>query len=279
MIFTYGYPATNSKKGKMSAKNALLRKCRCGGKNRSPRRDKCKNIVTDDTVKKPDLAIYSQLEIIQNNGIANWDSPDIITNDWRPFRLKPEAEVKVRNISPDVPAINAQVHYAISAFGIGTKVIPQLIKSVSIAPNSEVELTFPLAQTTLNGDPRVGVHIRIEHPHDENLINNSGSQVHDGGYTSESGRNVKVHIPIYNDSGATRQINLSIMPTDLVTTLNSSSHIFAPNEQISVELTIEVPNFLHGTPSDYLNRAVTIIGRLPTGELVGGVTRLIRIDD
>jgi len=217
--------------------------------------------------------------VLQNGGVPNWDSPDIITNDWRPFKLKQEAEVKVRNISPDTPATNALIHYSISPFGIGTKLERKLTKTVSITANSEIELLFPLDQTTLDGDPRVGVHIQIEHPHDENIMNNVGSQVHDGGYTTESGRNFNVQIPVYNNSNFSRQINLSIMPTDVVTNLNTINHVFAAHEQITVTLNVQIPNFLHGTPALVSNREVTVVGRLPNGELIGGVTRLIRIDD
>jgi hypothetical protein len=71
---------------------------------------------------------------------------------------------------------------------------------VSIGVNSEIELTFPLDQKTLKGDPRVGVHIKIEHPHDPVLINNVGSQVHDGGYTTESGRKFSLRFPLLNNS-------------------------------------------------------------------------------
>ena len=233
----------------------------------------------EDKVDKPDLAIYSQVEAIQNGQVPNYDSPDIITNNWRPFRLQNEAKVKIRNLSPDVPAINALVHYSTSDFGIGTPEVPRLTKVVNVPAGSEIELLFPLDQETLNGDPRVGVHILIEHPHDPNLGNNFGSQVHDGGFTTESGRNFTVAIPVMNNSGMSRQINLSIMPTDLNAALSFGSMVFAPFEQKLVSLSIQVPNHLHGTGSNYLSRAVTVVGRLAGNQILGGVTRLVRIDD
>ncbi|MFK8102578.1 MAG: hypothetical protein AB8G15_08635 [Saprospiraceae bacterium] len=258
---------------------SFLKGCQCGGVRKTPGKKGCQNIVTDSPVEKPDLAIYSQVEVLAQGDIPNWDSPDIATNQWRPFRLMEEARVTVRNLSPTVPAIRALVHYAISPFGIGTRQERKLTKVINLAPNSQVDLNFPLDQSTLEGDPRVGVHILIEHPHDPSLINNAGSQVHDGGYTSESGRSFSVQVPVYNDSNFSREFNLSIMPTDLIASINPNTRVLAAREQIIATLTIQVPNFLSGAPDNVLNRAVTVVGRLSGGELIGGVTRLLRIDN
>jgi hypothetical protein len=261
------------------ARKSFWKGCRCGGNRKTRTPSGCNSIVTSDPVEKPDLAIYSQQEELSNGNIPNWDSPDIITNSWRPFRLRNEANVKVRNLSPNVPAINALVHYATSPFGIGTRQERKLTKVVNLAPNQEIELQFPLDAATLEGDPRVGVHILIEHPHDPNQANNYGAQVHDGGYTTESGRNFNVQIPVYNDSNFSRQINLSLMPTDIIASVNTASHVFAPYEQLVVTLNIQIPGFLNGAPDAIINRAVTVVGRLTDGTLIGGVTRLIRIDN
>lgn len=257
----------------------LMGKCHCGAKKRGPTKRKCNNIYVDDPVDKPDLAIYSQLELLSNGQIPSYDNPDIVTNSWRPFRLRQEASVKIRNLSPTVPAINALVHYATSDFGIGTLVVPRLSKVVNLAPSSEIELLFPLDQQTLNGDPRVGVHIGIEHPYDPNLDNNYGSQVHDGGFTTESGRNFTIQVPVMNNASFNRQILLSLMPTDLLVSLSFNTENFAPFEQKTVDLNIEIPNHLHGTAANYLSKSVTVVGRLPNGEVINGITRLVRIDD
>ena len=272
---------TNSSLANSVAKpyRSFISRCRCQGERKPPRKDRCICIHTDDPIEKPDLAIYSQVEQLNNGNVPNWDSPDIVTNFWKPFRLMDEAKVKVRNLSPTVPAINALVHYSTSPFGIGTTQELKLTRVVNIPPGGEIELLFPLDQSTLQGDPRVGVHIQIEHPHDPNMINNEGAQVHDGGFTTESGRNFTVQIPVYNDSNFSREIQLSVMPTDIITSLNPASKVFAAHEQIIATLNIQIPNFLHGTPAAYISRAVTVVGRLTSGELVGGVTRLIRIDD
>lgn len=253
--------------------------CKCGGNSRKSNVSRCGNIDTSTPILKPDLAIYSQAEELQNGNIPSWDSPDIVTNNWRPFRLMPEARVKVRNISASVPAIQAQVHYYIAPFGIGTRREHKLTKVISLPPMGETELLFPLDQDTLGGDPRVGLHIVLEHPHDPNAINNVGAQVHDGGYTTESGRNFTVDIPVFNDSHFSREIVLSLMPTDLIASVTPSSRVFAPFEQFIAQLHIQVPGLLVGTADNVISRAVTVVGRLSSGELIGGATRLLRIDN
>jgi hypothetical protein len=149
---------------------------------------------------------------------------------------------------------------------------------VNVGPARQLDLLFPLHQEVLAGDPRTGVHILIEHPADRNEINNVGSQVHDGGYTTESGRSFNVSIPVVNDSGVSRQIDLAILPTDLVATINPASRMFGPFEQVIATLHIEVPGFLSGSPANEIARAVTVQARA-AGQVIGGATRLLRIDN
>jgi hypothetical protein len=42
---------------------------------------------------------------------------------------------------------------------------------------------------------------------------------------------------------------------------------------------VRVPAALVGSPASVINRGVTVMGRGATGELVGGVTRLLRINN
>jgi hypothetical protein len=233
--------------------------------------------VRNTPIETPDLAIYSQTEQVAIGGTPSWDSPDIVTNDWRPFRLRDEATVTIRNLSGTTSAANARVHFYTAPFGIGTRRQLRLTRVISLAASQQVDLLFPLHQEVLAGDPRTGVHIVIEHATDENQINNSGSQVHDGAYTTESGRSFNVAIPILNDSGVSRQIDLSVMPTDLVATVNPASRVFSPFEQIVSTLHVEVPGFLSGSPGNEIARAVTVVGRTG-GQVIGGATRLLRID-
>jgi hypothetical protein len=262
-----------------SARPSLVELCRCGGPAAlRPRRCRCIR-VQDTPIDTPDLAIYSQAEQIAAGALPSWDSPDILTNDWRPFRLRLESEVTVRNLSTTTTAVNALIHFFTSPFGIGTSRQHRLTRAITLGPAQNASLLFPLPQEVLAGDPRTGVHIVIEHPTDHNTLNNAGSQVHDGGYTTESGRNFDVGIPVINDSGITRDIQLSILPTDLLATLAPTTHHFAPFEQIVANLHIEVPGFLAGTPANAIVRAVTVIARTDGGAIIGGATRLLRIDD
>jgi hypothetical protein len=266
----------------VSVKSSFLDGCRCNGARSSGIKDRCQTLVTSDPIEKPDLAIYSQVEELQLGNSPSWDSPDIITNNWRPFRLAPEAIVTVRNLSATVPAINAQVHYSISPFGIGTIKELKLTKIINLSPSSEITLNFPLDAATLDGDPRVGVHIQIDHPHDSSLINNVGAQVHDGGYTTESGREFTIQVPIYNNSNFARQIQLSVLPTDIIASIapaDAAFEMFAPHQQKIATLSMKIPDFIHGTAASSVQKSVTMVGRLSTGELIGGITRLIRIDN
>ncbi|MEM8640035.1 MAG: hypothetical protein AAGG51_14645, partial [Cyanobacteria bacterium P01_G01_bin.54] len=64
--------------------------CRCNGKKRS-QKFHCPSFLPPRPPELPDLAIYSQEEMLEQGRNPSWDSPDIITNNWRPFRLFEEA--------------------------------------------------------------------------------------------------------------------------------------------------------------------------------------------
>jgi len=239
----------------------------------------CTYLSPDHPIEQPDLAIYSQNEQLALGTAPSWDSPDITTNDWRPFRLKASSKVTVRNLSPKVSAVNALVHFFTSPFGIGMPRTLLASKMITLPPASQVVLDFPLDAATLAGDQRIGVYVGLEHPHDEKAINNSGEQVHVGAYTTESGRTFDVSIPVLNNTNFTRSMLFNVLPTDLVASVTPNAHTFAPHAQINIKLHVQVPTPLVGTPGNEINRAVTVIAKLNTGALVGGVTRLLRIDN
>ena len=76
-----------------------------------------------------------------------------------------------------------------------------------------------------------------------------------------------------------REIQLSVLTTDVRTRLTPSSHTFAPHEEIMVTLQIDIPAGLTGAPGSEIFSSATVIGRLTSSELIGGVTRLLRIDN
>lgn len=77
--------------------------------------------LEETTVETPDMGIYGQTEVLTAGGIPTWDDPDIVTNDWRPFRLRQEASVTVRNFSTTTSPAKARVHCHTALFGIGAR--------------------------------------------------------------------------------------------------------------------------------------------------------------
>lgn len=208
-----------------------------------------------------------------------WNSPDITTNFYSPFELFVEPEFKIRNLSATASAINTLVHVSTSPFGIGMQRTPLSTKVVNLAPSQEVTLLYPLPQSLLNGDQKIGVYVQIEHPHDKNLLNSRAAQIIFAVHTTEVGRSFSVQFPVLNQSGAARQITLSVLPNDLVTSLSPAVHSFAPFEQIQATLKIQVPNTIHGTPAAVVEKEVTVIGRAPDGSVIDGLTYVVRINN
>ena len=260
-------------------RQAPARRYPCQPKKRPQRKDCCAHVNSNQPIQRPDLAIYSQEEQLSLGNQPTWDNPDMTTNSWSPFQLNAESVIVVRNLSPTVSAVNGLVHFYTSPFGIGMPQTLLATRMVSIPPASQVELNFPLPAATLNGDQRIGVYVVLAHPHDTRLLNNRGSQVHEGAYTTESGREFDVSIPVLNDSNFPNEIQLAILPTDLTASITPASHLFTPHQQITATLHVKVPAALVGSSSSVINRGVTVAGRRPSGELVGGVTRLLRINN
>ena len=208
-----------------------------------------------------------------------WNSPDITTNLWNPFRLQQEAEVKVRNLSPTASAANVLVHLYTSQFGIGTQRVALSTKALNLLPLQQVTLLFPFTSSILSGPPTIGVHTKIEHASDSRLINNEGAQVHHGVSTSESGRSHSFQFPVLNRQSAPRQILLSALPNDLGAVATPSARNCAPWEQFIATVTFSVPSVLHGTPAAFVQKEVTVVARYDDGHLIGGLTYVIRIDD
>jgi len=249
----------------------------CKPQRKEPRRSCC--VAIEKPPERPDPASYSQEEQLALSQIPSWNSPDITTNEWSPFRLRNEAEVKVRNLSGTASAANALVHFYVSQFGIGMARSLMSSTMVNLSPSQERTILFPFSQAVLGGSPTIGVYTKIEHPSDIKLINNSGAQIHHGVMTSESGRNFTFHFPIVNAQGTANQITLSVMPNVLSAVVSPSSRNCSPWEQFMATLTFQVPNTIHGTPGAYVEREATVLGRYGNGSLIGGLTYVVRIDD
>jgi hypothetical protein len=250
----------------------------CRRPQRRPGRDGC-CVAIKVPPERPDPASYSQEERLAQGLIPTWNSPDITTNAWSPFRLRPEADVRVRNLSSTASAVNVLVHFATSAFGIGMQPTPMSTLVVALAPLQETVLHFPFPQAILAGPPTIGTYTVIEHPSDANVANNRGAQVHHGLLTSESGRIHTFQVPVLNLSAAPRTLTLSVLPNDLGAAVTPNVRNFAPWEQIQASVTFQVPGTLHGAPGAWVEKEVTVVGRGPGGGVIGGVTYVVRVDD
>lgn len=255
----------------------LRRFLHCRPTARSSRSTCC--VQVDSPPETPDLAIYSQtLQLAQGN-LPTWDSPDIKTNRWSPWRLYQALPITVHNLSPTAHAVRALVQVAVSPFGIGTARTPLGIQRVTIPAASSVELEFPLDQATLDAGPHIGVHVTIEHPHDRSTLNNAGSQLIDGLLTSEDGRSRELDIPVVNDAMHPRTIVLEVHAEDVIAQLAPSSLQLAAGEQSTVTLSTVVPSTIHGSADNPVRRHVHVTARDSAGEVLGGITQIVDIDD
>ncbi len=239
-----------------------------------PKRSGCCCIYVRTPPKRPDPAIYSQDEQLQFGQLPTWDSPDILTNHFVPWKLFAEVPVTVRNLSPLVNAVNAEVTLSISAFGIGMKRTPVSTQIISLAPGQQIVLQYPLPQSVLAGDQRIGAFVEIYHPHDSVKVNSRGAQMIAGVQTTVDGRNPTKNFPVMNDSSTVRTIALSTLPNNVGASVTPASHGFAPWEQIAATLHLHVPADLHNT-----TERVTVVARGPGGEVIGGLTYVVRVDD
>lgn len=237
-------------------------------------------VQTEQPPRGPDLATYSQDEQFALGNAPTWDSPDIITNFWNPFHLEPEAQVTVRNLSPDVSAVNAQIAVFVSSFGIGMQRSMLSSLTINLAPGQQQTLLFPLTQALLNAaDQRIATFVVITHPYDVKLINNRGSQLLADAYTSNVGRSFSVTFPVLNNSASAQSIALSALPNAISATVTPANASYAPMEQKVATLSIVVPSGIHGTGGAAVRQDATVVGRAADGSLINGLTYVVWIDD
>ena len=252
----------------------------CQPPRSSPGRDCCCITVDGPPPDRPDLAIYSQDEQFASGAAPTWDNPDIVTNYWNPFKLQPETSVTIRNLSTTAGAVNGQVSLYISEFGLG---MPQTLlsrKAINLGPSQNDILLFPLSQAALGlADQRIGTYVRIDHPYDSTPINNAGSQLIADAYTSAVGRAFSVTFPVRNPLDSPQQITLSALPSELNTAITPATRAFAPLEQIVATVALQVPGAIHGSPAAEARRDVTIIALGAAGEVIGGLTYVVWIDN
>jgi hypothetical protein len=231
-------------------------------------------VAISNPPQRPDPATYSQLEQLQLGQVPNWDSPDILTNNRVPWKLLPDTQVTVRNLSPTVSAVGTQVTLLVSAFGIGMKRTPFSTQTLTLAPLQQTTLFYPLSQAIINGEQSIGVHVELYHPFDSLQINNHGAQVASGIDTVSAGRSPSLAFPVLNNSPGARTITLATLPNNLGAAVSPASYTFAPLQQINATLALDVPSTMHNT-----TEWVTVVGWSPDGSLIDGLTWVVSVNN
>lgn len=232
--------------------------------------------------EKPELAIYSQVERLNQGGQPSWDNPDIDTyrgSTEKEIRIIDEIKARIRNLSSVAPATNAIIHCDIGAFGIGISTTRLSSQIVNVMPSQQIEVSFPLPSHILNGEQRIAVHINVELPSDLNQINNFGSQIVFGGYSSVISRDPVFEFPVVNTTGNPMNCTLSTLQNELSATVEPQSFSLAPMEQIQAKLFCKVHEAVHPEPSSVQRMEITLICRKESGELYGGLSFFILVDD
>lgn len=227
--------------------------------------------------RRPDPAIYSQLEILERGLTVplSWNSPDINSNSQPGTLLSTGVDVYVRNLSTVASAANVRVDVLLHRFGIG---FPRDLvggQLLSIAPGAQTSFTAPYPQQVLAGEPRVGIEVRITHPTDADTGNNVGFQAIDWLATSAVGRSFAVDFPVRNPSPAAQDIRVQAGPIDagLTVTPPAQGPAFGPFEERTLTARIDVAP---GTTGVQLT--ATFMAFDPVGELLGGVAFVITVD-
>ena len=231
-------------------------------------------VTLADPPRRPDPATYSQDQAMALGQVPTWNSPDITTNNDIPWALLPEVAVVVRNLSPTVTAVNAQVQVSLSGYGIGLPKTPLSNKLVTLPPGQDFGLSFPLPPAILAGPNSIGFFVQIYHPNDAVEINSRGAQVLTAFDTKSSGRAVTTAVPVANPAGTTQTITLAVLPNSVSAAISPASHSFAPFEQITAHLIVTVPGGVHNT-----NETVTVVARDGAGAVIDGASLIIWVND
>lgn len=246
---------------------------------RPSRPARCHCLSTDKPPRRPDPAIYSQLQRISQGLSVSWESPDITTNWWAPWRFMDNIGVIVHNTSMEASAVNVLVQVSWAPFGIGTQFShlgAQMI-NLGIGPSSQ-NLNFPINQAIRDLGNDVSIRVDISHPHDKDPENNLGLQGIHGVLTSESGKTPSMKFAVVNQSANTETINLVVQPNDIGATVSPTSHTFLPNEQITATLSVNIPASIVPPPGGFVLKDATVVAVTSSGKTLGGVTLLVRVD-
>lgn len=244
-----------------------------------PDRHGC-SLTPSTPVDRPDPATYSQSQLLAAGQQPSWNSPDISTNHWSPFRLMAEAMVTIRNLSATASAVGVKANASVSRFGIGYPRTPIVSVAANLPPSSVRTILIPFPQSVMSGEQRIGFHVTLEHPTDMDESNNYGAQLHEGFYTSEAGRSVATTLPVRNPLPTPQFIQIAVLggTPGLAVSLSPPATAFAPFEERILAVQLTVAAGLTGGGGVEHTREATILGRNQDGSVIDGVTYVLRID-
>lgn len=259
------------------ARSTILRDaCAPGDRQVRPADGCC--LKPDLPIKRPDPAIYSQMEELAAGRVPDWNSPDITTNTWNNWHLLEEIIVRVSNRSTETSCANAVVRLLTSEFGIGLARSEVSARTVSLHPGSAIDLNFPLAQSFRDQRTSIGTHVEIRHPTDSNPENNYGEQVITGLVTGPTGGSKELTFPVRNALNAPQNITLAILSSQLSAALTWTARNFASFEQVDATLSVQLPGAGDLPAGENVRRDVTIAAFGEGNRLIGGLSWVIRID-
>lgn len=244
-----------------------------------PKRPHCKCISTDQPPKRPDPAIYSQLQRLSQGLATSWESPDVWTNFWDDWRFMDNVRVRVRNLSNEASAVNTLVQVDWAVFGIDTPFssLGGQMVHLGFAPD-EQNLYFPISDELRALGNNVSIRVKISHPHDKEPDNNLGFQAIHGVQTSKDGRSPSMTFAVVNSSTVAETINLVVLANDIGATVTPASRAFAPGEQITATLSTNIPAAIVPPAGGFILKDATVVGYDSSGRVLGGVTLLVRVD-
>lgn len=251
--------------------------CRLLGTLPRRKRDCCVPLDNVD-VRKPDPSTYDQTRLLSAGVPITFNSPDIDTINFWPVVPIPELNVRLRNLSTEVPAAGTRVDMAWSRWGIGQVRSPVGSIAIDLAPGTEgaVKLATPPA---LIAAGRFALFVKVFHPHDKDAGNNTGEQTIDGMRTSE-GRTRSFTFPVRNPGPAAGNIQLQVLagPAAPWAALSASNFTLAPGTETNATLTISVPAAVPVSPPGTLVTTMLDVMATLNGAYLGGINIFILID-
>ena len=249
-------------------------------------RTHCDCMSTDNPPKRPDPALYSQVQRLSQGMTASWNNPDI--SYWRSHSalgivsLLTEVDsiaVSVHNESNESSAVSVLVEVKWAPFGIGTTFSPlgaQVI-SLGIAPDQK-RMLFPISDGIRALGNDVSLEVNISHPHDKNAGNNTGFDAVHSVSTLNAGSSPSLAFPLVNTSAVSETITLVVLANDIGATVTPAVRVYAPNEQITATLSTVTPASVTPSPANSNVREATVVAYNSHGRMLGGVTFLVWVN-